>query len=292
MLRHIERLAAPLAWLLGCLSVCTALGAQAASTLQKPADASALVNMHRNFWESPWVWSESQSGVSPLPAIDGQFGQLTTPSLPFHFDDGSVGHVAVETRACTSSDGCAPGDCGMRDSVLIQVLDSSGRRVATWLRCAAYGAFSLVPVDLIEGSGDELIFVYRHGRSSPPHGLDLAMWSVRSNQPERISDTIRVADYLSTACGAVACVRWQTRLVLDQRARGPRMITLRAAFESVNGRMENVDRPGRREAAALRAAPSLVYRDGRYRVERTNALGKQLLKGVDEEPQALSPILE
>jgi hypothetical protein len=218
-----------------------------------------------------------------MPAIDGEFRQLTTTSLPFHFDDGSIGRVAVESRECSASDGCGTDDCGSDDNVLIQVFNSSAQRVATWLRCAAYGAFSLVPVDLINGRGDELIFVYRYGRSSPPSGLDLAIWSFRSDQPVLVSDTIRVADYLSTPCGAVACIWWQTRLVIGEDARKPRMVTLRATFEPFNGLMENLDRMGRREAAALRAAPALAYRGGRYRVERSSATGRRLLKGVDYE---------
>ena len=254
--------------------MCVPVGGHAASPLQRIQGSS-----------TSWVWSQSPRAVTPLPAIDGQDFQPPTPPLDFHFDDGSVGRVAVERRACESSDGCAPGDCGNDDNALIQVKNSAGQRVATWLRCAAYGNFSLVPVDLIDGPGDELIFLYRYGRSSPPRGVDLTMWSLRSSQPESISDTIRVADYVSTACGAVACVWWQMRLVVGENSRRPRRITLRAAFEPFNGSMANLDRLGRREAAALGATPVLVYRDGRYRVEQTNSTGRQLLKGADQQPQ-------
>jgi len=228
-----------------------------------------------------WVVAESASGLMPLPAIDGAFRQLSTPSLPFRFDDGSIGRVSVETRGCAASDGCAPDTCGPDDSVLFQVVDASGQRVATWLRCAAYGAFSLVPVNLLGGSGDELMFVYRYARSSPPQGLDLTMWSLETREPRVISDTIRVAGYLSTPCGALPCMRWQAQVALERDTRTPRVLRLRAAFTPFSESMAELDRRGQREAAALRAGPVLEYRGGRYRVARTNTTGRRLLKGAE-----------
>lgn len=210
----------PAAGMVGLVAVVAiSAGAQAVAR-------SESIALEQAFWEPPWVRSESRERETALPAIDGRFGELSTPVLPFHFDDGSVGRISVQTQGCGPGENCAPDDC-----VLVDVQDSADRRVAEWQWCAAYGAFSLVPVDLVDGPGDELVFVARIGRGSPPPGLNLSMWSIQGDRLTSISDTIRVADYLSTRCGAVRCVRWETRLVVEEGAPKPRALRLRARLD-------------------------------------------------------------
>ena len=262
----------PAAGIVGLVAVVAiSAGAQAVAR-------SEPVALEQAFWEPPWVWSESRERETALPAIDGRFGE-STPVLPFHFDDGSVGRISVQTQGCGPGEHCAPDDCGQDDNVRIDVQDSADRRVAEWRWCAAYGAFSLVPVDLVDGPGDELVFVARIGRGSPPTGLNLSMWSIQGDRLKAISDTIRVADYLSTRCGAVRCVRWETRLVVEEDAPKPRVLRLRARLDAPDGAAQDLDRRGRREATALRNLQTLVFRRERYRLDTLTGLARALLSG-------------
>jgi len=168
-----------------------------------------------------------------LPALDNSSGQLANGPVRIRLDDGTDGALRVESRPCGPSDDCAPFDCGCpleRDSYWIAVSDARGRSVARLHLWAAYGKFQIVPVDLIDGVGDELLIVRVPNHSSPPIGYDLKIWKLGPAKPIELGGSERVANLLGTR--PIGCARWRTFLSIDRTEAKPRSITLRTDFGS------------------------------------------------------------
>jgi hypothetical protein len=49
----------------------------------------------------------------------------------------------------------------------------------------AYGKFQIVPVDLVDGVGDELVVVRVPNHSSPPIRCDMKIWKLSAGASER-----------------------------------------------------------------------------------------------------------
>ena len=74
--------------------------------------------------------------------------------MPIRLDDGSLGTRRVETRPCGAGEDCGPYDCGCpveHDSYWIEITGADGRVVSRMHLWAAYGAFQVVPVDIVDG---------------------------------------------------------------------------------------------------------------------------------------------
>ena len=190
----------------------------------------------------------------------------------FHLDDGTVGTLHVYAGACVNPAECGGprDDCGCfeSDSYWIDVLDLTGRTVAHLHLWAAYGDFDVVPVDLVDGRGDELVIVRRPAHSAPPTGLDLRIWKLSSARAEPLlaEQSLAVSGYLQTVEGAVPCATWRTRLLIDRSSTKPRTIALRADF-AVDDWPESGCHPsnaGTQDMNHLKRERRLQFEDGHY----------------------------
>jgi hypothetical protein len=182
-------------------------------------------------WEGPWVFAGVGPASTALPAVDNSNGQLVNGPMRIRLDDGSDGALRVESRPCGPLEDCAPYDCGCpldRDSYWIVVADARGRDVARMHLWAAYGKFQIVPIDLVDGVGDELVVVRVPNHASPPIGYDMKIWKPGVAKPIEIGGIERVANLLGTK--PIGCARWRTFMSIDRSAAKPRSIALRTDF--------------------------------------------------------------
>jgi hypothetical protein len=159
--------------------------------------------------------------------------------------------------------------------------------MARWRSGAVYGVFDLVPVDLVDGPGDELVLVRIITVSAPPSGLELQLWKLGLTAPVALVDPIRVTGYLGTTEGAIPCARWRVRVLLDPLATKPRPIALAAEFAAYMNLSEptfracRLNSQGASGAAALRRGESLRFSDGRYRLSANLGTMADLLRRRD-----------
>ena len=193
-----------------------------------------FVSLDQSFWDGPWAFAAGGPTQAPLPALDNSAFQPANGPIPVRLDDGSDGALRVEMRACAPSEDCEPFDCGCplerEDSYWIDVADGRGRAVARMHLWAAYGIFQIVPIDLIDGPGDELLIVRVPAHSSPPAGYDLKIWKIGRTKPVEIGGSERVAKLFGS--NPIGCARWRTLLSIDRTEAKPRSIALRTRFGS------------------------------------------------------------
>jgi hypothetical protein len=148
---------------------------------------------------------------------------------------------------------------------------------------AAYGVFDLVPVDLVDGPGDELVIVQIPTHASPPIGIDLRIWKLGATVSVDLVEPLRVAGYLETIERAVPCARWRVHLLLDPLAAKPRRISLVGEFAAEVDPSQpmwicHLSRRGAKGAAALRRGENLRFSDGRYRLRANHGPTADLLR--------------
>jgi hypothetical protein len=135
--------------------------------------------------------------------------------------------------AGAAPDECSPRDCGCispGESYFIVATNSSGAVVSRLHLWAAYNDFEVVPVDLIDGPGDELVVVRTVAHGSPRMGNDLKIWKLGEGQPsELLQPDFSVGAPTSTF--PFACVFWRTDAVVDLSQPKPRSIQLRGRVD-------------------------------------------------------------
>ena len=62
-----------------------------------------------------------------------------------------------------------------------------------WTYDVKWDGFDLVPIDLVDGSGDELVIVRIPGHASPPLGIELRIWKLGATFPVDLVEPLRVA---------------------------------------------------------------------------------------------------
>jgi hypothetical protein len=130
----------------------------------------------------------------------------------------------------------------------------------------------VVPIDLIDGPGDELSIVRRPQHASPPHGPDLKIWKLNTGRAADLlgppQEWFDVAGYIATIEGAGPCVRWQTRLLVDLGMAKPRSIRLLPDFAADDFSESgcHLSDEGGKKVAALKADRQLQFADGKYRL--------------------------
>ncbi len=216
----------------GTAPVRTAPQDPAARPCNEPAPAGFTSFDHHtgDFWAGPWVFETRGAVSTPLAALDNSSGQQTNGPIRLRLDDASDGTLRIESRPCRPADDCEPDDCGCpleRESYWIEVLNARGVVVARMHLWAAYGIFQIIPVDLIDGPGDELMIVRVPAHSSPPIGYDLKIWKIGQTKPTVLGGQDRVAKLLGSY--PIGCARWRTLLSVATGAK-PRPITLRTEF--------------------------------------------------------------
>ena len=202
---------------------------QAASTPCAESPLAGFRVLDDGFWKGPWVFDARR--FEPFPAIALPSGQTTTRPVPVRLDDGSVGTLRVEMRPCRATEDCTPRDCGCPlddESFWIAITNAAGQRVARLHLWAAYRIFQIVPLDLVDGPGDELVIVRVPAHASPPIGHDLKIWKVGASTPVDLGGLEHVAGTLASS--PFACARFQLGLSVDLTAAKPRAIALRPEF--------------------------------------------------------------
>jgi hypothetical protein len=233
------------------------------------------------FWEGPWVFSSVGSSPSALPRLHNSRGERVNGPVPFRLDDGSTGTLRV--RSDPSEPCGSAADICLAEIFWIDIEDEAGGTVAHWRLSAAYGVFDLVPIDLVDGSGDELVIVRIPGHASPPLGIELRIWKLGATVPVDLVEPLRVAGYLDTVERAVPCVRWRVHLLLDPLVGKPRRISLVGEFAVEVDPSDptwscHLNRRGANGAAALRRGENLRFSDGRYRLRANRGTTADLLR--------------
>ena len=176
------------------------------------------------FGSGPWVLLEKGGGAAPAPSA-GFAGTLFGPRN-LRLDSGSTATFRVQHQPCLKPEDCDAPDCGCHgaDRYRLSIADDTGALVATTLLWAAYGTFDVIPVDLVDGPGDELLIVRSLGRSSPPNGMDLKILRIEGTQLRELLATHQIAGNFSGR--PMVCGQWRSRVVIDAEARKPRPIRL------------------------------------------------------------------
>jgi hypothetical protein len=213
--------------------------------------------------------------------LHNSMGERVNGPVPFRLDDGSTGTLRVRSdpsEPCGSAtDICLP------EIFWIDIEDEAGRRVAHLRLWAAYGVFDLVPIDLVDGPGDELVIIRIPGHASPPLGIELRIWKLGATVPVDLAEPLRVAGYLDTIERAVPCVRWLVHLLVDPLAAKPRRISLVGEFAVEVDPSDptwscHLNKQGANGAAALRGGENLSFSDGRYRLRASRGTTADLLR--------------
>lgn len=171
----------------------------------------------------------SRSGAeapTPLPRIDNAVRPQSSVSLrpiAFKLDDGSVGSITAELAP---PDIPAPqGPIQDFDSFIVRVRDARGRQMTAMPLRAAYGDFQLVPVDLIDGPGDELLVFRNDAHASPPTGYEMRIVSLGGPTPVELGSRDRVCNLFATR--PIGCARWRQYVYIDTHAAKPRPLRLK-----------------------------------------------------------------
>jgi hypothetical protein len=173
-----------------------------------------------DFWDSPWVFD--QRGRA-LRRLESSRGQLRNRSLSMRLDDGSQAILQVHSKDDEQSGCTAKGEC-----YWVEVTDRQGKILARRPLWATYGRFDIVPADLVDGPGDELIIITIPTRSSPPAGYEINIWKIGETKPVELIEPLRLAGVF--ASNLIGCARWRSRVIVDATSSKPRAVTLRSEF--------------------------------------------------------------
>ncbi|MDD5749131.1 MAG: hypothetical protein PHP64_08870 [Actinomycetota bacterium] len=151
---------------------------------QKPLP-KGFESMDDASWDPPWIFKKSQHGWKPLTELDNSHGDLRNNPIKIRLDNGTRGSLKVEQRDCRKGEDCSPYDCGCfdYDSYWIHIKNAAGQEVGKYHLWAAYGGFEIIPVDLVDGPGDELIIIRIPNRGSPSVGRQLLIWKLGGKKP-------------------------------------------------------------------------------------------------------------
>lgn len=177
-------------------------------------------------WNGPWIFDKWPGGWKALSEIDNSHGNLRNNPIKIRLDDDTWGTMKVEQRNCRRGEDCSPYDCGCfnDDSYWIHVKDAAGKKIGDYHLWAAYGDFEIIPVDLVDGPGDELIIIRNENRGSPPLGRQLLIWKLGGKKPlELMTDKdFFIASWFNGCC----CSSWRDTLYV-QEASKPRDLILK-----------------------------------------------------------------
>jgi hypothetical protein len=247
-------------------------GQRRSANPRNPRLPAGFRELDADFWRGPWLFDRSGPTARALPAFHNALGEATNGSVPVRLDDGGSGSLRVESKPCAAADDCEPFDCGCpleNESYWLEVVDSQAKSVARLHLWAAYGIFDIVPIDLVDGPGDELVIIRVPAHASPPIGHDLKIWKLGPTKPVELTDPLRVAGVFETEL--IGCARWRTRLFVDLKEAKPRAVVLRSEFAAtVTGfdtaaicRLEGQEA---HRVAALRRQQVLRVKSGKYRL--------------------------
>jgi hypothetical protein len=197
----------------------------------------------QDVWTRPWVDTREAQNAT-LPALKhGSPGSDQMGPIPVRLDDGSIAAMTVAPGPCGPQDACLGPreDCGCfeTDSFWIRIATSGGSEIKRLHFWAAYGVFVVVPVDLVDGAGDELLIFRMRGRGAPPLGHDIKIWSIDQAMkipavgvPRELASSERVSGWLpiQRTTRATPCVRWKMTFTVDRSIAKPLPVGLHLEF--------------------------------------------------------------
>jgi hypothetical protein len=172
--------------------------------------------------EAPWVFEESSRGWQAMNELNNSRGEFKVGPISIRLDDGSQGTVSAEQAPCKRGQTCSPFDCACFevDSYWIHVRGTEGKKVADLHFWAAYDYFRVVPVDLVDGPGDELLIFTINGRGSPRGDDVMQVWKL-GGKPVPLADLIPVSGKFSY------CVPWRDRVYVSNSVKPHKLILKR-----------------------------------------------------------------
>jgi hypothetical protein len=212
------------------------IAAAAAFLLREGVTISAQTPLisERDVWETPWVYETKGTQKTALKAL-GPLHTVGTQAgpIPIRLDDGTTGALRVAGGPCEPQDHCSGPNI---DSFWIDTAGSSGREIQRLHFFAAYGAFQIVPVDLVEGPGDELLILHMSEHAAPPIGYDIKIWAIDQARPRELANSEHVAGWLPVRGShrAVPCVRWKMTFSVDPATPKPRPLDVRIDVGAMN----------------------------------------------------------
>jgi|SRR5581483_11441456 len=247
-------------------AVVVALLCVASLTAQPRADARALRGLPKiawSFWtDGPWVF-DAAADDQPLPRIHHPRASRSVNSIAIRLDDDTTGTLRVSPRPCRDGE-CDDGY--IPEEYRIDIVDARGRRIARTSLWAAYHVFDIVPIDLVDGPGDELIIIDLPAHSSPPPAPEAKIWRVGTGGTINLvaERELLIGGRLRTAGpDAIPCAEWRARVFVNAHDPKPRPLRLRTDF-AARPRCD-VAAPGAEQLAILRRGKRLAFRHGFYR---------------------------
>jgi hypothetical protein len=208
---------------------------------QQTGASSAVVE--RDVWQAPWVFETRGAQRRTLAALKLNVNENSSQigKIPIRLDDGSLGALSVAAGPCGPNDACTGprDDCGCfeNDSYWIRIADRSGRQIKRLHFWAAYGAFQIVPVDIVDGPGDELLIFRMHARGAPKIGYDIKIWAIDQATPRQLANGEHVAAWLPIrkTTFAVPCVQWKMTFSVNPAMTKPRPLEIRIEVGAMAG---------------------------------------------------------
>ncbi len=223
---------------------------------------AGFVDQARVSWSGPWVFRPRSQSQDALPWVgerpaDRSGARPKSATVAIHFDDGRAGLLRIEQRDCMSGEPCASDDCcsaslNPYDSHWLIASDESGKQVFREHFWAPYELVEVVPVDLVDGPGDEVIIVRTWAHASPSVGFALEVWKVGGARPIDLSGRVIVGTWIT-----FPFTNWRANLVIDTAQVKPRSIEMSRQLGIVPcGTLTSVDRT---EAARLGRPAKLMF---------------------------------
>jgi hypothetical protein len=198
----------------------------------KDPKAAGFVDRDDVSWSGPWVFQTVAGKQSPLPWVGERPADRSvrpkSEMARIQFDDGRTGGLRVEAGECKPSEACAPADWSSysppEDSQWLIATDTTGRVVFREHFWAPYGLVEVLPVDLIDGPGDEVLVIRTWAHSSPSVGFALVVWKVGAGRAIDLSAKVLVGAWIGGRSN------WRADLTVDLTQQKPRTIELRRTF--------------------------------------------------------------
>lgn len=178
-------------------------------------------------YDGPWVYRNSVKRRNAVRGIDHARGNLLPVSRPIRLESGRQGTLRIEHHPCQPGERCEPGDCGCfgYDRFRLEIRNAHSQTLVTFDLWAAYGNFQCIPVDLVGGTGDELLILRQPNRGSPIFNYELIILKLEGNQLMELGRAEQVGEWYQCCCSIqrdniiIAGPIGQRKLLLEREVR-------------------------------------------------------------------------
>jgi hypothetical protein len=181
-------------------------------------------------WSGPWIFQTTAPKRTPFPWVGERLSSYPvhptrSETVSVRFDNSKTGALHIESGPCVLPDSCGLVDGFPDESYWLITTDLSHRALSRLHFWAAYGVVEMVPADLIDGPGDELLVIRTPAHASPSAGFFLEIWKLGAARPVELSDRIDVGTWISGLW-----MNWRANLLIDLTKPKPRSIEIRPEF--------------------------------------------------------------